>query len=247
MSGGDVEDVPVLTAPQGDAVVEVAVRGGAVADGAADEIQIDDLDLDVAQDVGLDEASIDALHGHRRRHGSLGQRGRLVADHHHVATRACVDVELAEDEVEVARQEVEAVGRARRRQRVGVEVGIRRDEDPVITVVEGDVGDRRRGALDVEHVGARAGVHVQLVDQVVVDAVHPRVQGRRPGQRRGIHRHEADADATHHLSQEALEVDVVGGTEPAHRDIVGERAADQPLQGVAHLVGRGVVGQRIRQ
>ena len=93
------------------------------------------------------------------------ERARFTADHQQVAARPGIDVQRAVDVVQVAEQEVCR----------GTETDVRggRHIDAVAAAARVDAGRRRR-ALDIEHVGARAKGNGQVFDFVVIDAFHPR-------------------------------------------------------------------------
>ena len=156
--------------------------------------------------------------------GVADQRG-LVADHQQVAAGAGVDVQRAEDAVQVAAQVVRAVGQAVR--------GVRAHVHALVAGAERQVRRRRR-ALDVEDVVARTQRDVRGLDAVVVDAVQARGQRQRAGQRRRVD------PADRHARVLAAEQQLVDGAVAAHRDVVGER---QRRVGVVRVQDRRDGGQ----
>jgi hypothetical protein len=225
VGGIDMEDVALGAAPEGDAVEEIRRHRRAVADRAAGPAE--HLDLDGRQhlrrpgDVGRR-----ALDEHRGGVAALGERSRLVADHELVPAEPRVDVEIARNHVEMSAQEVEAEAGAVREQRGPVEIGLGRDEDPVVALIQADVGGVGERALDVEDVTAlprRAEAQGERVDAVVVDPVHTgRDRRAAAGEAGRVDEKQAGPGAVHHRAQQALELDVVDVAEAQHRDIVGE-------------------------
>ena len=243
MRGGDIHDVAVLASPQGDSVEEISVRSSAETNGATDTIEVENFDLDVAQNDRLREVRVNSLNRHGSKDRALAQRGRLIADHHDVAALAGIDVQVAEDPVKMAGQEVERVRGALRPDGVGVEVRIGGNEDPIITIVQSDVRDSCGRTLDIENVGAGTEVDVQFINEVIIDAIHPGDKRGRSAQGTRIHSEESDTVAAHDLPQNTLEEDLVCRAEAAYSNVVGEAVAHKPLEGVANLVRRRVVGK----
>ncbi len=125
--------------PDRDAVGEVAGGRRTVRDRGRRELG--DVDLGVVRHVRVAGVGLRIVVADQD--AGIGHGGGLVADHQHVAARAEVDVQRAADLVEVAGEEVDHV--------VQAEVGVGRDVDLLVAVVQREVGDGAR-ALYVEDV-----------------------------------------------------------------------------------------------
>ena len=260
----DVDGIAAGAGPDADAFVEIAVRAVRLKGDAA---------LGQAGDEDLGAARQSEGRGPRKRvrdhHVGVADDGGLVADHQFVAAGARVDVEGAAQVVQVAGQEIEAG-------RTGViEVGVGRHIDPlgrrrIAAAVEPEVGRRDgargaeacaagAGALDVEDVVARAEIDVDLLEAVVVDAVHAGGDRDRAGEVRRLGDQEADPRArrlaavvglVHDPPELALEPDHIGVAELADRDVVLELpddvVGDGDLEGPAQGRRAGVVRDRRR-
>ena len=154
-----------------------------------------------------------------------GNRG-LVADHQQLAAGPGVDIQRAENPVEVAGQEVGSRDGGERLIREGSYV------DPVVPAVGVDVGNGARAA-DIENVGTRTQVEVQRIDTVIV---HP---GR--ARRDGDGCDKVPVVNARERGGNAVEIDRVGSAGKGNRR--GARAEDA-AQNRLHPGGRDIPCQR---
>ena len=228
----DRDGVVTRARPVGDAVEQVARGGRRVRD--ARQACARDIDVVAREEL-------------RHRAGVVGVGDRvavrmargLVAHEQAMAAVAEIDVQGAAEVVEVAGEEVELLPVA------AVEIGVRRQVHPVVAVVQlharhccaGEVVRAPGRALHVEDVGAVAGLDLEILDAVVLDAVHPRRQRCGAGERARVDRDRVEACAQGLAPQRSLEVQ--------HVDVLREVAARVAVDRHVELVDEVRAEERI--